>query len=160
MKTTINDAVYCIETPGRGKGVFAGRAFLEGETVLTFEGPILREHELFDPDHCLQIARDLYLGPSGKVDDYVNHSCDPNCGYMVRNGTAFLMAVKHIAPDEEITFDYSTSMHDLSGWTLQCCCGSAECRRVIGDYRTLPEALRRRYEQLGAAPDFLHEDLE
>ena len=53
-----------------------------------------------------QVDEDLYMGPSGEADDYVNHSCDPNSAFLHRNGDHFLVALKPIAAGTELTFDY------------------------------------------------------
>ena len=36
--------------------------------------------------------------------DFINHSCDPNCGFTNANT---LVAIRSIGPGESITFDYA-----------------------------------------------------
>jgi hypothetical protein len=82
----------------------------------------------------LQIDEDLYIvtsqeGPA----DWVNHSCEPNAGL---SGQIVLVAMRDIAPGEEICFDYA--MSDGSPYDeFDCNCGSTHCRgRVTGsDWR-------------------------
>ena len=49
-----------------------------------------------------------------------------------------LVAIRDIAAGEEINWDYSTTLKE-SNWHMICQCRSAECRRVIGNFATLPE---------------------
>lgn len=142
-----------------GHAVIAARPFAAGETILEFFGERLTAAELTGDhdfaEHCLQIGADLFLGPSGLVDDYVNHSCEPNCG--LRFGERFfLFALRDIAVGEEITYDYSTSCTE-EDWEMRCLCGAAACRGRIADWRSIPPERMRRYLELGAIPRFIVE---
>jgi hypothetical protein len=48
--------------------------------------------------------------------------------------------MRDIKRDEEITFDYSTTIVD--DWHIECHCGAASCRGFIGRYRNLPDELK------------------
>ena len=50
-----------------------------------------------------------FLSPSGELDDYVNHSCEPNCGIKEDQGRVVLFALKPIGNGDEITFDDATT---------------------------------------------------
>jgi len=52
------------------------------------------------------------MGPSGGVDDFFNHSCDPNAGLQIDGQKVWLVAIKNITQGEEITWDYSTTMDE------------------------------------------------
>jgi hypothetical protein len=84
-------------------------------------------------DFPVQVWYDMFIGP-GTVDeieavDYMNHSCDPNCGV---RGSVAVVARRAISAGEELTFDYGTT--DTDRWTLECHCGAAGCRgRMTGD---------------------------
>jgi hypothetical protein len=129
-----------------------------GDPVLEFIGSLYCAAELTDPDtfdHSLQIGPDTYLGPSGRLDDYVNHACDPNCGIVNALEHVLLVAIRPIAAGEEIAYDYSTTMINRT-WRLEVCrCGSPRCRGFVGDYVDLPRAVRRRYERLGVVPSYV-----
>jgi hypothetical protein len=56
---------------------------------------------------------------------YMNHSCDANC---LSAGYEFEIAVRDIAPGEELTDDYGTL--NLSE-PFACACGSASCRKEV-----------------------------
>ncbi len=141
-----------------GQGVFAARPFAKGEKILEAKGPILDyddfEDGSYEDEHCLQIGERTFLGSSGEVDDYVNHSCDPNAGYRVVGELADLIAIKDIGAGEQITYDYSTTMYNDAN-EMTCECGSLLCRGLIRDFQYLPAELQARYIALGIIPDFL-----
>jgi hypothetical protein len=56
---------------------------------------------------------------------YFNHSCDPNC---MNAGMSFEIAVRDIAPDEELTDDYRMLNKSLP---YACACGSPQCHSLI-----------------------------
>jgi len=104
--------------------------------------------------NALQVGIDryLYLDEPGR---FINHSCSPNAAVIADTR---LVAIRNIAPDEEIRFDYSTTISD--GWTMPCLCGSADCRGLIVAFQLLPEPLRRRYALLGQVQRFIREQIE
>ena len=143
----------------RGRSVFAQRGFGAGSFVIEFGGDRFSRDEYIsrvDPgnNHFLQIGRNLFLGPTETADNFINHSCDPNCGLRVEAGRAYLFAIRPIAAGDEITFDYSTSM-DEDFWEMRCQCGSTVCRGRIRDFRHLPAEVRDRYLSMGAVPEFV-----
>jgi hypothetical protein len=79
--------------------------------------------------YVFQIHDDVYYVPlNGPVErDFINHSCDPNCGIQ---GLMTYIALRDIAAGEEITNDYSMS-ESMGCWIMPCECGSAQCRKVI-----------------------------
>ena len=93
--------------------------------------------------HALQVDDDLFLASMPPFDpaDYVNHSCDPNCGIV---GSVLLVTMRGVEADEELCFDYAmTDMDDYD--QFQCWCGTEHCREVVsGDDWKIPE-LRDKY---------------
>lgn len=141
-----------------GQGVFAAKLFAKGEIILQAKGPILDyddfEDGSYEDEHCLQIGERTFLGSSGEIDDYVNHSCEPNAGYRIQGTQADLIAIRDIAAGEEITYDYSTTMHNDHN-EMTCGCGAASCRGLIRDFQYLPPELQAKYITAGIVPDFL-----
>lgn len=124
-----------------GKTVYAALGFAEGETIIRFTGRRFRADQVpslmrGSSDRFVQVTPDHYMGPSGRIDDLINHSCAPNAGLRFAAGGVFLVAVREIAPGEEISWDYSTTLKE-SNWHMICQCRSPECRRVIGNFETL-----------------------
>jgi len=122
--------------------------------VLEFLGPRLQLSEVIDFSRVIQIGDDLFLGSSHDIDDYVNHSCDPNCGAREESSTVVLIALQDIHAGDEITFDYSTCMLD-EPWLLECACGSARCRGRISRFHALPPSVKARYLALCVVPTFV-----
>ena len=124
-----------------GRAVFAARGFAEGDALMPFTGRRFRADRVPGltrgrSDRFVQVTPDHYMGPSGRIDDLVNHSCAPNAGLRFTAGGVWLVAVRAIMPGEEITWDYSTTLAE-SNWHMVCHCRSPDCRRVIGNFATL-----------------------
>ena len=141
-----------------GRGVLANRHLQPGQPILTLEGPVLAAPEMLalGPDrvYALQVGhgRFLDLTPPGR---YLNHSCDPNAGIV---NDRVLIALRPIAPGEEIRFDYSTAMRG-DHWTMECRCGEYLCRRVVLDFHHLPPITQNRYLQLGIVQRFIVDEV-
>ncbi len=82
---------------------------------------------------------------------YMNHSCAPNC-YVKMESLELkdVYALQDIAPDEELTIDYTlTAVDQFAGqgfWEFDCNCGSKECRgKITGDFFTLPRATQLKF---------------
>jgi SET domain-containing protein len=135
-----------------GKGVIAASPIASRSHILRFTGPLLHYRDTTPHTYALQIGPDLYLGASGSFDDYINHSCNPNAGLVIRGLEVDLIAIRDIAPGEEICFDYSTST-DEDDFEFDCFCGQPNCRGRIRDGKHLPEDVFQRYAQLGIIPE-------
>lgn len=134
-------------------GVFAGEDIAPGTMLLQYTGELLSPEEASGPqeDYTVQIGPNQYLGPSGKEDDIVNHSCSPNTGLKKINDEFWLEAIKWILKGEEVTFDYSTTIGPDEEWLIPCNCGSSNCRGVIGKFNMLPQETQDYYKSLNVA---------
>lgn len=131
-----------------GFAVFAREALAKDELICVWTGRAVTFQELerlspLERSHTIQVEDEIYLAPFGPEEepaDYINHSCDPNAGI---RGQVSLVAMRPIAPGEEITFDYA--MSDSSAFDeFLCACGSPLCRgRVTGDDWKRPELWER-----------------
>ena len=124
-----------------GKAVYAAQGFAEGDEIIRFTGRRFRADSVpslmrGSSDRFVQVTPQHYMGPSGRIDDLINHSCAPNAGLRFAGGSVTLIAIRTIAPGEEITWDYSTTLAE-SNWHMICQCRAPECRRVIGNFATL-----------------------
>jgi SET domain-containing protein len=112
-------------TAAKGIGVFALDAIPAGTTVAGFGGRVVDGKELESLGqavriHALQIDDDLFLASTPPFDpaDYVNHSCDPNCGIV---GSVLLVTLRDVQADEELCFDYAmTDSDDYDMFTCSC----------------------------------------
>src|ERR1043166_8851162 len=131
-----------------GRGVFAARDITEDDVILTFSGPIITFEQAValgvNEANALQIDATYYMDLE-EPGRYVNHSCAPNAG--IKQHTR-LIALRRIARDEEIHYDYSTTMLE-DHWTMICKCGASGCRGIVSDFRSLSARLQRRYLRLG-----------
>jgi hypothetical protein len=156
------EAALTLRPSNGGLGVFTRDPIRAGSVILEYGGPVVRSVELPSPypadgDRYVQIGADLFLGPSGGLDDYVNHSCDPNCWLRISGDRVAQIALRDIAAGEELTFDYSTTMSG-DDWTMACTCGSPLCRGTIAEFTKLPASLRKRYRKLRIVPAYVVAD--
>jgi hypothetical protein len=155
---------YCYlgDTDANGIGVFAAREFQAGEVIIEdLDGDYFSNPVSFDEllrqgiplDYVMQIGAHAFHIPTPTIEDFTNHSCDPNSGLRMNPRGPIAVAIRRIRPHEEITFDYSTW---LTGdyFNMTCRCGSEKCRGFVSGFGTLPPALRERYIALGIVADF------
>jgi hypothetical protein len=127
-----------------GKGLFATKNIPARTVLCTVTGPLLTFLETIElgenESHSLQIERDTYILCDAPF-LYSNHSCTPNCAL---NAGLQMVALYDIKKNEELFWDYSTSMLERH-WTMQCACGSEQCRKIITDFDLLPEEIQFMY---------------
>jgi hypothetical protein len=134
---------------GKGWGSYALEPIAKGTTVAAFGGFVAPRTvlETFDADRqarSIQIDEDLFLisAPAPEPGDMLNHSCEPSCGLM---GAAILVALRDLAPGEELTFDYA--MCDGTDYDeFVCQCGVETCRGVVTGRDWLNPELQRKYD--------------
>jgi uncharacterized protein len=71
---------------------------------------------------------------------FLNHSCEPNVGFA---GNTVLVAMRAIAPGEELTTDYA--LFDDSDEVMACRCAAASCRGTISGRDWQRPELQRKY---------------
>jgi uncharacterized protein len=131
-----------------GYGVFANQALAAGELLVVWGGEIVTSQNLAKlpverQTHGMQVEEEIYMIPLVEDDpaDFVNHSCDPNSGL---SGQIAVVAMRDIAQDEEICFDYA--MSDSSDYDeFECACGSQNCRKLISGNDWKKPELQKRY---------------
>lgn len=140
-----------------GSGVFTKIQIPAKKPIIEFTGDIIPKDKLvLDQSQFLQIGQDRFMGPSGAIDDYINHSCDPNCYLSIVGNRALLYSLYVIPKGSELTFDYSTSSTDtLDSWQMPCKCGAYKCRKIISGYPTLSEDIKKDYVSKKMVPVFI-----
>lgn len=155
--------LYLAETNHCGLGVFAARPFRTGDVIMAdFDGDYYRQvlsyrqlEELGYPLDCtLQVGPDAFKLPTGSIDDFTNHSCEPNSGIRLYPDGTKVLAIREIAVHDQITYDYSTYISNPFE-QMPCSCGAARCRGIIGKFSDLPQDLRRRYLDLDIVGSFV-----
>jgi hypothetical protein len=125
---------------GKGLGVFADRNFQNGEDIISFINTFVdRDHATSE---AVQVTDDTYLDTEWLVTEaFINHSCDPNAKLEVRldQPSSAYVAIKDIAKDEEITFNYLATEYDMvkNGGDFECACGSPDCYHHIQCFKYL-----------------------
>ena len=122
-----------------GKGVFAREPILPGERVV----PLPPLFTTVRDRHTIQVGESCHQMYTGDVDDFVNHSCRPNCWLDV-DGLWFV-ALSGIQPGEELTFNYLSSEWDMVE-PFTCLCDGQE--RTIRGFRHLSPEEQRELEPL------------
>lgn len=129
-------------TPGRGDGVFALRAFKQGDTVLI---GVLEAIDVANHSHASQLGEHAFGFHSG-LTSKLNHSCDPNCGIRLnQSGAHDFVAIRNIAQHEETTYDYAMRNYRIEHFPSVCGCGSQICRGRINGWQTLPQSRKEEY---------------
>jgi SET domain-containing protein len=133
-----------------GQGLFAIRPIARGEIVAVKGGHVLTraawttlERDLGPAE--IQISDELVIAPVSAEERpgsmlYTNHSCDPNTAIQ---GQIVLVAMRDIAPGEELTHDWATT--DDGEYEMECRCGSPGCRRLITGKDWMRPDLQERY---------------
>jgi SET domain-containing protein len=130
-----------------GKGVFAARDILKGETLIEYVGEIIsaqeaedrHPHDPSDPNHTFyfQIDDDKVIDAlhGGNSARWINHCCAPNCKPEVIDGRVFIKAKKDIAAGSELNYDYGLIIDEPISKKLKaqypCWCGSVNCRGTL-----------------------------
>lgn len=148
----MRDLIYVKQTKDRGIGVFATQDIKKDELIAEFRGPVVNIESLEGiprevQDHLYNIGIGKYIiakEPAVRT----NHSCEPNAGI---KDDVYLVAMRNIKKDEEVTFDYS--MITADNWELKCACGTKSCRKLISNYKDLPDALKEKYKNY--TPDWI-----
>jgi hypothetical protein len=148
------DGLRVVKSAIHGYGVITTRPFLAGELVCFGDGVLYPEHADFDDTYALILGPEDTGGAGVVFWDLVdqtrwfNHACDPNTEVLAkyeqaRGVRAWWVALRDIAPGEEITYDYGFAAEVAE----PCACGAASCRGVIveddaGEIAKLAEPMR------------------
>lgn len=152
----INPGLEVKETEKCGKGVFARESIKKDEILAVFGGYVVtleEDDKLIDSigDYALQISDRFAIGVVNEKDmpdaEYFNHSCQPNAGF---KGHIFLVSMRNIKKNEEITFDYAMFLQKAKGsaevYKLSCLCGRADCRKEITEDDWKNTDLQKKYD--------------
>lgn len=123
--------------------------------IYEFTGNFYTDPSKYEDSLMLQVGSNLYMGPSGNIDDLIKHSCNPNCYIHIIGKRAILYSLVNIKANTEITFDYSISA--LNGLNFACKCGAFNCRKVIKPFLELDEGVRNKLISSGIVPLFIYD---
>jgi SET domain-containing protein len=133
-----------------GKGLFAKTTIPSGEIVAVKGGHIVHQQEWTELEKELgsaeiQISETLFIAPVRREQRegsmlFTNHSCDPN---IALQGQIVFVAMRDIAPGEELTHDWATT--DDLDYEMACNCGSPNCRGTITGKDWMKKELQEKY---------------
>lgn len=142
-----------VKTTGKyGGGIFTQSKIKKGALVAVLGGHVYKiseEEKLPEEirDNGIQITEDLALGIiNGKeIEDaiYFNHSCEPNIGI---KGQIFMIAMRDILKDEQVTFDYAMTLGGKEKYTMTCLCETKNCRGKITNNDWKLPSLQKKYK--------------
>lgn len=163
----LNPKVEARKTEKCGDGLFAKQKIKKGERVLIIGGYILTVEEEANlagksHDNGVQITKDLVICTTTEEEyggfNFLNHRCEPNAGF---SGQIFLVAMRDIEKNEEITIDYAMVLHKASKgptYKLNCLCGSKKCRGIISENDWKNKDLQKKYK--GYFQPYLQEEIK
>ena len=115
-----------------GKGVFTTEPAAKHSVIsrVNVTREITEDHpldptrdELYHHCHWYPDGTQVLVGEPHR---YLNHSCQPNTFYYTMDMVSYLMAMRDIQQDEELTLEYS--LCSFGGQIWDCACGSPDCR--------------------------------
>ncbi len=137
------------------KGVFAKEDIPKDTEIIEYVGRKVSSEEgtRIAQEHIEKAKEDNSLGDvyifilndnydldgnfEGNTAKYINHSCEPNCYYQIRDERVFIHALRDIKKGEELTFNYE---YDLDGFEEHPCrCGSPRCVGYIAAEEDWPK---------------------
>ena len=130
-----------------GKGAFATRRIPRGARIIEYKGERISQAEAdrrypYDPDSnhhtfLFNLEDDVVVdgGVQGNAARYINHSCAPNCEAVIEDGRIWIYALKAIAPETELVYDYRFILDEphtpAAKRRYPCRCGAPTCRGTI-----------------------------
>lgn len=160
MMDAFRSSLEIKDTP-KGKCLHS-KSIIPADTVI-FEviGDLVNRDELSDylsseVENFFQIDKDKFISMSGDLDDYIAHSCNPNCGLKIVGNRALIVTLYQINPNTQLSLDYSTTSNDThDSWKMDCKCGTFGCRKIISGFSYLPNNIKDNYKKLGIVPKYL-----
>ncbi len=118
------------------KAFFAQRFYSPGDIVIEFSASQI----LSKPSYLtVQVDVDKHIMLYPEHLQYINHSCDPNVFFDTH--AMQIVALKHIAEGDEMTFFYPSTEWDMAQ-PFTCFCGTRNCLGIIqGAAHISPEIL-------------------
>ena len=113
-----------------GYGVFAAEAIAKNTRIIDYAGELVRngpELDALEDEYlrqgCIWVfrvnrvwSRDANV--NGNIARFINHSCTPNCNYLVDGKTIWIRAARDIRRGEELTYNYRI----IGEGTIPCRC--------------------------------------
>jgi SET domain-containing protein len=134
-----------------GHGLFA-MADIDKDEIVAVKGGHIVDREMLRREITprlgpvdIQIGDNLFIAPVTNDERelsmlYSNHSCDANLGL---RGEVTFVAIRDVRAGEELTHDWA--MTDDDDYSLECKCGSPNCRKILTGKDWQRPELQKRY---------------
>ena len=138
-------------------GCYTTTPIAKGTRVVEYTGPIIDKDEADRRYEHKPITYLFGIGDGSKVIDghgiamFINHSCDANCETEEIDGRVWIMAIRNIAPGEELCYDYC--LYDGGEEDAPCNCGAKKCRGSMYSAEELRRRKRLAVKQAKARAD-------
>lgn len=116
-------------------GCYTLDAIPNGRRVLEYDGARIPK-DLADERYADRPVTYLFgFGGSTDVIDgfgtamFLNHSCDPNCRTEEHKGRVYIRAIRDIAANEELVYEYN--LYDSDDDNADCYCNAPQCRGTM-----------------------------
>jgi SET domain-containing protein len=152
-----------VATTNTGKGVFAARDIKKGAVIIEMTGKRMTSEEVekaieagkIRADDPFQIKEDEFI-KLDRMPYLFNHSCEPNAGF--KRGVV-MVALRNIKKGEQICYDYSAVVCTHCEWQMLCKCGAKNCRKKVGNIKSVPAKTRLLYKKLHLLPRFVRAEV-
>jgi len=130
-----------------GRGVFAVAPIVKGTRIIEYLGERVShkaaddrydDHDVND-NHTFLFIVDKHTvidaAVGGNDARFINHQCEGNCESVIEHRRVFIEAARHIAPGEELGYDYEIGREKDDPPDVDeiyaCRCGSPKCRGTM-----------------------------
>jgi uncharacterized protein len=121
-----------------GLGLFAVLPIAKKEYIVTYSGKWIttkeaqRRERIGNPKYLFEVNSRWTIDGSTRrnLGRYANHSCKPNAEPVLRKGKMVLVALRPIAPGDEITYDYGEEYFDYYFKDAGCRCMACEVKAL------------------------------
>lgn len=136
MRMKLADGLDVRASAIHGRGCFATKAFARRRKIAEYTGQRITNAEAERRAEHRRVLRISGLddrwsidgGRGGNGTHYINHSCTPNAFMQTIGKKLLVLALRDIAPGEEITVDYVSTYHSDR---KRCACNAPGCRGRI-----------------------------
>ena len=131
-KPSDQEVIVFRRSPIHGLGGFASQRIEKGVRMIEYLGEKINKSESLRRCEAnnefifrLNETEDLDGNVAWNPARWINHSCAPNCEAELDDDRIWIVALRNIEPNEEITFNYGYDLEDYQQYP--CWCGSPQC---------------------------------
>ena len=138
LKKKFNKFVRIRNSKIHGSGGFAKKDIRKGTRIIEYIGKKITKEEadkILDENGAFVFDVNEKWDIDGDVPEntarFINHSCNPNCSFEIKDNRIWIKSKKDIKKGEELSYNYG---FDLEGYKkYKCKCGTKKCVGFILD---------------------------